>query len=316
MEDIKLVKVKEPDPERLAKIVKAIKGYGNANDLADYLQVNPSTVSRILNGKITGPVQESTILKLAEMIRPEMGITKEMLFDANGMRNVNQMTIGSRMEARRVLEHQIEDIIINGIYNHSASCWRYSDRQRVSYRDKTWVYPTLTVETGAVVDEDKPENRNWAFHIVLDMLYRHQGYDGPSEDRYAMSRIAQNINMWIGEYTLLSLQYDRDLYMDDYEYHQIPAKVSYVVTSPSIYELLKERYMDLKVPVQMSIILVDLEKRTVVSEMPFRNMNGYRDRIFFDDKPAYFDDEDNEISEEDFIKMIEEEVIRLEKEDN
>ena len=87
----KLIKVGEVNPQELARISQIIKGYMTASEMATRLKVNPSTTSRILNAKVTGSVAEDTLIRLGEMITPEMGITKEDLYAANGFKEVEDI---------------------------------------------------------------------------------------------------------------------------------------------------------------------------------------------------------------------------------
>lgn len=302
----KLIKVGEVNPQELARISQIIKGYMTASEMAARLQVNPSTTSRILNAKVTGSVAEDTLIRLGEMITPEMGITKEDLYAANGFKEVEEAT--SPMITRRELEHLYGSIILRAISNKGKNAWRYTEEGRFSYKGMLSFRMDLIVECDAVEDIDRPNNHLWGFNFMSAMRYgfsQASGRINPERDqRMMMTRVGMRFIERISYYALLYSQ----ICKEDYEYEDelmgLPAKISIIYSSKDEYDYLIEKYKDLKVPMEASIVLLDLEEGKVIAEFPLKRTNGYRGQVFFDGQ--YFDDDDNPISEEEYDEMLDE----------
>ena len=85
--------IEECDKKSLARLVDLAKGpYRTMKEYANACGINPSTLSRIINGKNKGKSKIENIEKMAEYADPESGVTLEMLLDANGYVNVRKRT--------------------------------------------------------------------------------------------------------------------------------------------------------------------------------------------------------------------------------
>lgn len=303
----RLVKIGDVNPKELSRISQIIKGYMTAAELSDMLNVNPSTTSRILNAKVTGSVAEETILRLADMIRPEMGITREELFAANGYQEVAER-INPYTEFRDRSE-RISSAITRNIDYKGYDAWRYRYEARFRYHDMLSLRFDLVVECEAVEDDRSPGNHLWGFSYLIprqnfsQATMRRQDF---TEQSAPPSRIGMTFMQRIALFALMYSQFGKGSDNWDEELRELPVKISYVVVRKDEYDYLVSKYADLRLPMEASLIYVDEEKATVSAEFPFIRDTGYRGLAFFDGQ--YFDDDDNPISEEEYDELLDEMV--------
>lgn len=304
----KLIKVGEVNPQELARISQIIKGYMTASEMATRLKVNPSTTSRILNAKVTGSVAEDTLIRLGEMITPEMGITKEDLYAANGYKEVEDTSVP--YYDWREMSHILGSIIVRAVSNKGKSAWRFMEEGRFRYKDMLSLRMDLVIECDAVEDYNRPENHLWGFNYMIMRYSSMQinaikhGIERERDYRMMLPRIGMRFIERISMYALMYSQITKEDYEFEEELMELPAKISFVYTSQEEYDYLIEKYKDLKVPMEASIVLLDLEEGKVIAEFPLKRTNGYRGQVFFDGQ--YFDDDDNPISEEEYDEMLDE----------
>lgn len=77
-------RVGEVDMDRLIQLIMKAKGSRTMRKFADDMEVNVSTVSRIINGKVS-EVSNALLAKIAAYADPESGITIEQLMEAQGL---------------------------------------------------------------------------------------------------------------------------------------------------------------------------------------------------------------------------------------
>lgn len=301
----RLIKVGDVNPSELSRISQIIKGYMTASDLSEMLRVNPSTTSRILNAKVTGSVSEDTIIRLADMIKPEMGITREELFAANGYKEVVE-EVNPYKEWR---EHValIGNVITRAIDRKGYDAWRYRSEARFRYHEMLSLTFDMLVECGAVEDDRIPENHLWGFSYLIPRQNFSQAYarrDESREMRMPPSRAGLTFMQRVSLFALMYNQFGKGSEVWDEELRELPVKVSYVVTRKDEYDYLISKYQDLILPMEASLVYVNEEEGCVEAEFPFKRENGYRSSAFFEGQ--YFDDDDNPISEEEYDELLEE----------
>lgn len=309
----RLIKVGDVNPQELSRLSQIIKGYMTAADLAAKLEVNPSTTSRILNAKISGSVNEETVVRLASLITPEMGITKEELYAANGYKEVEV----PEEEDWQELTDRMSRSIQHSISRMGKIAWRYMQEARYSYKDMFRVSFDMVMESDSVKDYDRPENHLWGFtYFMTRMRFSYAGshMDPERERRMIVSRMSMRFLERVSYYSLLYTQYNKEEYEYDDEFQALPAKVSFVVRDKEQYEYITERFKELMLPMETSLILVDLDAGKVEAEFPFKRTDGYRGIPFFDGQ--YFDEDDNPISEEEYENMLDELVEEYNKNDS
>lgn len=80
------IRVREPEKEVLGQLVaRAIGEKRSLTEFSERCGVSPSTISRIVNGKVSSPVSDSTILAIAENADPDSGVSLEDLLAVHGL---------------------------------------------------------------------------------------------------------------------------------------------------------------------------------------------------------------------------------------
>lgn len=79
------VRTKQPDPDKLAELVGRAKGKRTVTEFATACGVNASTISRILNKKLSGPCSDELIVAIAANAAPGSKVRFRDLLDAHGV---------------------------------------------------------------------------------------------------------------------------------------------------------------------------------------------------------------------------------------
>lgn len=97
------------DPETLISLIKAAMGKRSQRKFADDMDVNVSSISRILGGKVT-EVSDILLAKIAAYADPDSGVTLEQLMQAQGIEKVRNFSeLESRFESscRRIMADEL-----------------------------------------------------------------------------------------------------------------------------------------------------------------------------------------------------------------
>jgi hypothetical protein len=270
------VRIGAPDKDKLAELVlKAMGPSRNQTEFAKELEVNPSTLSRIINKKNVGASSDELILAIAAHADPMSGITEEMLMKAHGM--VIEVDERGRIgQSRYFMEKYTENVIsaiASAILEQGASI-EAADRD-IRYRIVKGVGMMVDVlyKTSAVPDEGF-----WAFDVLRPRLSQRAvagaGYRGVEYDRYRdFAMISRNIFDRIGR--VLALKYST-IEMEA----PIPNKFSFVITDKETYAHFSEIYKEFSAPMKLSFVYLNLETGRVTEEFNFI-YNGKRDESFF-----------------------------------
>lgn len=298
---IEISKYKEKDPQLFPQYVQRIKGNMSSAEFADKLGVNPSTVSRLLSEKYTSTVSESLIKSLAALLTPEMGISYEMLLDANGMRFSNQRDLlRSRMMFRRTLEETVTNILVTAVANNSEKYSRFSGNKRLPLKGNYTIFPDLILEVEEVINEKLPKNRMWAFDYLTSG-------SAPTKDDRDYQRSSMRIIQRLSAMVLQYVQYDEAVYEHDYQYHEVPIKYSVVLNDEGEFEAVRASLQEIKTPMPASIILVDTGDKTIKREFGLMGLDGRRHETFFKGSEAV-EGQTKEISKEEMLKFLEDEL--------
>ena len=102
------IRVRKPDKEMLSKLVIRAKGpMRSMRQFATDLNVNPSTLSRIVNMKVIGSSKDKLIADIAEKADPESGVTFEILMKAHGMEKYPNSNRMEKHKCRMIIQDEI-----------------------------------------------------------------------------------------------------------------------------------------------------------------------------------------------------------------
>lgn len=262
-ENKEYIQARTPDKMRLAQYVNRAKGPNRTMaEFADSCGVSASTLSRIVNCKITKPVAEELIRAIIKNADPEQQIDLDLVMGANGMvskdfheaRTQNMYNHWERRDAQISLETDMKNIISEELFSREKMLLFY---QRVpsellpenkfklrrtssfavhilGYEPKLWNFITAPYAMGIVDERDR---------------------------RMLMMRLMERYSGWF-----LHDAWEPEALKD--------IKTSFAFVDLEIYQEFRELIKRVKVNSYMSIILIDPEKREVTEEYQLPRNDG------------------------------------------
>lgn len=244
------VRISTPDKDRLAELVVRAKGSElSMSQFAKKCEVNPSTLSRIVNKKTTGKNSDALIFNIAENADPNSGVTFEMLMSAHGMkkRNLNGKV---DTEEYRAFEKNAADLVLSEIMKRGYKVQVPMTPQ--VYNALNYHYrPDWEIATDAVTSDNTMGQ--WLFEFWTMLGTEQQAI------RKQTIKLRQKLLMVLGLY-----------YMDEIK----ADKLSFVVFNRKFYKLLKDTLEGICVKPWITIMLFDMEQAQFIEEFTFLSPDG------------------------------------------
>ena len=244
------VRISTPDKDRLAELVVRAKGPElSMSQFAKKCEVNPSTLSRIVNKKTTGKNSDALIFNIAENADPNSGVTFEMLMSAHGMkkRNLNGKV---DTEEYRAFEKNAADLVLSEIMKRGYKVQVPMTPQ--VYNALNYHYrPDWEIATDAVTSDNTMGQ--WLFEFWTMLGTEQQAI------RRQTIKLRQKLLMVLGLY-----------YMDEVK----ADKLSFVVFNRKFYKLLKDTLEGICVKPWITIMLFDMEQAQFIEEFTFLSPDG------------------------------------------
>ena len=244
------VRISTPDKDRLAELVVRAKGPElSMSQFAKKCEVNPSTLSRIVNKKTTGKNSDALIFNIAENADPNSGVTFEMLMSAHGMkkRNLNGKV---DTEEYRAFEKNAADLVLSEIMKRGYKVQVPMTPQ--VYNALNYHYrPDWEIATDAVTSDNTMGQ--WLFEFWTMLGTEQQAI------RKQTIKLRQKLLMVLGLY-----------YMDEVK----ADKLSFVVFNRKFYKLLRDTLEGICVKPWITIMLFDMEQAQFIEEFTFLSPDG------------------------------------------
>ena len=244
------VRISTPDKDRLAELVVRAKGPElSMSQFAKKCEVNPSTLSRIVNKKTSGKNSDALIFNIAENADPNSGVTFEMLMSAHGMkkRNLNGKV---DTEEYRAFEKNAADLVLSEIMKRGYKVQVPMTPQ--VYNALNYHYrPDWEIATDAVTSDNTMGQ--WLFEFWTMLGTEQQAI------RKQTIKLRQKLLMVLGLY-----------YMDEVK----ADKLSFVVFNRKFYKLLKDTLEGICVKPWITIMLFDMEQAQFIEEFTFLSPDG------------------------------------------
>lgn len=244
------VRISTPDKDRLAELVVRAKGPElSMSQFAKKCEVNPSTLSRIVNKKTTGKNSDALIFNIAENADPNSGVTFEMLMSAHGMkkRNLNGKV---DTEEYRAFEKNAADLVLSEIMKRGYKVQVPMTPQ--VYNALNYHYrPDWEIATDAVTSDNTMGQ--WLFEFWTMLGTEQQAI------RKQTIKLRQKLLMVLGLY-----------YMDEVK----ADKLSFVVFNRKFYKLLKDTLEGICVKPWITIMLFDMAQAQFIEEFTFLSPDG------------------------------------------
>ena len=239
------VRVRPPDKDKLAELVIRAKGAKRSmRQFAIECGIDPSTMSRIINKKISKARSDEVIISIAEHADEESGITIEMLMDAHG-KVPRRMTGRIRNESYAAMAKTICDILFKELLRRGYAI--ASPKTEVIHNALNYRYRTdWSLFTDANSESGKMELWEFEFWPTIS--------NGEKEIKHTTMKFRQKFLMVLGLY-----------YTGDMN----PKKMSFVLTEKKVYDYLLATLDGVEFPSIFSIILIDLDNASVEEEFVF-----------------------------------------------
>ncbi len=234
------IRVKDTDQETLAELTIKAKGGRSLSKFARECGVNPSTLSRLVNQKNSGPCADTLIKAIADNAESDSGVTLDMLLEAHGLASVivrGAENAGSAKMIRQVADQvrdeafgrEVGDIIINSLIRKG-----YTVRLEQGNRHGNF---DISIETDALHDIGVG---TWLFEIKTGIY---------SSGIRSLDKLFQKL-------------YFNSLYDEG-------KAVSLVIADRQAFEVIRKKYRGIEIYDYVSVILVDRINRWVADEFIF-----------------------------------------------
>lgn len=248
------VRVRESDKAKLAEYINKARGMMSMSEFARRCEINPSTLSRILNQKIVGNSSDVLILKIAENADPNSGITLDALLDAHGMvpihaekskEEIDELYFQCLERTRMLL---LKELMVRNFTIQVSSERTFYNALSHKFRAHFEIFTNDFTEDGT--------RTQWLFEMWPDIA------------KVPVTNIRKKILMILGLYYIGEIK---------------AQKFSFVVYNEKTYKELVESMDGYSYPNCFSIIYVDLLNNRVVSEEVFPSINSLKSpKAFFE----------------------------------
>lgn len=252
-----LVQLTEMNPKALAALL--VEAKGPSRSMAEYAKacgVNASTLSRILNGKITRPVSVDMLKKLFENRDPSATFTLEQFASANGMvtsearDNAIEQT---RKSSERIYNHyrHISKIITNDLFDRGITMRRIPSPTDEEDEDIGSLLFSKRVHADIALEADYDDHTvRWMFQIVPFIFKK------PISDEDAILYVHQIISNF-------SKLFLRDVWEPN---ENAGEQYTIVVANGKIYNFLIKGLSNIHFHHTFTAVLVDAREDKVIEE--------------------------------------------------
>lgn len=299
--EMEYVSVYVPDMPRIIEFVKQAKGphrtmaqFAEALSAEENVSISASTLSRIVNNNKAKPLSvelikamvnradESDNISFSEFMRANGMVPKQEVEEREARRRERGITYPDNSAKRENKKREIRNIISEEL---NARGIMTMILRRIPPKDNTADSLILgKYRCDFVVRTQEIEPKFWGFHLYNDY------YDDDEKD---IREKYLNADM-IGEIQNRSCIFLTDLW-EPKLYSDTGIKNTFLFTARDVFEIFCNKLQNIKVNTNMSIMLIDLQERKIVSEIPFKRRDEKVIESLLDREKVEFDsfDEDD-----------------------
>lgn len=260
------VQVRTPDKAALANCVNKAKGPNRTMaQFAEDCQISASTLSRIVNRKITNPLSVDIIIKIFEnRAVAEDDYLLDALARANGL---HPKDYAERVNARDSFAHKrneemsranmMKNIIVAEAVDQGLLVERVVDMRVVRPGvEAPAIYPRRRIDFSLAL---KPEQKSSGINLWSFFLYPYapdtEAEQSMMRDRkYVISNLLDKVSRWF----LMDAWYPESL---------SNMKTSFVFADRELFDGFSEAFREAKLNSEMTIILIDMDRYCVQKEI-------------------------------------------------
>ena len=267
------------DKAQLSKLLNRLKGANRsmAQFASDCGEISASTLSRIVNGKISKPLPLDTLKMLYDHRDPDSQVDFDILARANGMvpkedyeRIQQRRSAGYRMSIERRKEEEIRTLICNELFDrgHSIRVMRRFVIPLGASRS-TSSFGTTAASDFIIKMADRGFGFEWRFVVVTmhveTLQYRYVSDSEkpeaePMTEEQIKSRAAFSMSRLINNYS-------RNFLIDAWDPSYLEnVKYSYVFVDETYYNMFRLALKEAPLHNEVTTILIDENEQKVVKE--------------------------------------------------
>lgn len=232
----------EGDPEELVKLVAEAMGNRSQRQFASDLGVNVSSVSRILNGKVS-EISSSLLARIALNADPNSKVTLEKLMAAQGI-----VESDYRMQQSINTVEKSRCIMANELLKKGYSVSYLTDSSRDSTRVFDFIIQTNSITKG-----------NGIWGVETKMMSKHASF--------AVG--IGKTDAWL------------DSVMASYYRGEKIGRASLVIENRAVFEQIKEKWKKTYIKDEISIILMSIESGKINDEFILPLIDGSKPKFSF-----------------------------------
>lgn len=257
--DKKYVRCANPNKAKFAELLDRARGRRTMKKFAEDCGVNPSTFSRIYNQSNKGASSEELIRIIAENADPESEVTLDMLMEANGFIPEGSMLASRHLQ--EMLEEETYHVLQERLLEiPNAKVIVEPNRYRIC--KSMSIRPDIVID-GLVIDGKQGE---WLIDIMVPTANIANSSMGFDERRFNF-HISRRVQERIGRYLEAFCAVDENAVIN---------RISLAIPDEQIYELVLDYFGHLKTNDSISILLIDLDSKTIEEEYVLEDRNGKR----------------------------------------
>lgn len=272
------VQVRTPDKVEIAHLVNHAKGLNRTMaQFAEACQISASTLSRIVNGKITKPLSYDTILKIYEnRATKEHEFLLGMLLSANGMRqkeehenNLSKFSMYARRTQLMNRETTMKNIVVTELFDRGIPVVN-ATRHRFGMDTNTTaleIFPEKIGDMAVALNDAQPSEAVWAFYWFP------QEPESEGDQKTTAQQIVRRVISAVS----------RLLLVDAWQPEVITGlKTSFVFSSEEVFDRFLITLKDAKLNTEMSAILLDIQAGCVLEEQWLPGITQPKEKSIFD----------------------------------
>lgn len=296
------IQVGIPATDKLAELIKAIKGPNRSMaQLAKACELSPSTLSRLVNGKLGKPASPELLTKIYENRAPDCAVSLDELMAANGLApRLMQRDFEAEMERRRSIalaRRKRFDVMREGVKNgllergiqigltvpHHITI-EFDANEKVALEDAL----VIGFERYAAPHMKLRVSHNgdaffWGFSFIT-MKMEEENIDSKEKTRYAIEYTWQIIERRFTYFLRSAFQWNLNSYVrahlplpenDCYDIDCL-GKTSFVFVDSQVYDIFCTIVQSFNLKETTSAILLDADNGAFIEER-FLSRNGCND---------------------------------------
>ena len=271
----KYIQMMSPNQDALVDMLTLARG--PIRSWAEYAKdcgVNPSTMSRIINGKLKSPLTIKTLEKLYEHRDEACKVTFDQFIIPSGMVDCDrQRTLIDERQAQRDEIDKVDELIarsiINGLYDRSIQFSRIKHVGDGCPREEEilTLFGDIHCSQLLKIGEDEDSSTVGFEYIPIKLTPEE------AESEKTISRIIRRV---VENYATIFLQ---DAWFTE---NRFSARVTFVFAERCLFEAFLKSFAKLRLNHYMTVLLVDIETTSVVTERPLGMQEGKTFSSLFD----------------------------------